>query len=475
MCTSCTGERLPIRDTYYFLLRIVSYFSKVLILRHTSSISHIPTTGQDYTDGDSISGSTVVYNSNATAFIDTRAKASTHYYYKLFAYDASFNYASGVEISGGDSKADYDGDGLIEIYTAGMLNNTHHNLAGASYKTRGNAVGNANGCPASGCNGYELTANIDLLNLLDTNENQKIDTTTVSVVSKTHTVIDTSKDTSWVPIGDNSTGDDRSHFTGTFEGNNHTIANLWVSLSGRTINAGLFGVTDGMAIIRNVHVISGSIHSSGSPSSQSYSAGLVGWSTASLTITNCHFSGSGGVSSSGGSRSGGLVGLLHSTASLTISNSSFSGSGGLSANVVSSGLVGSFSHNVTITNSYFSGSSEFSGVASAGGLVGSFSHNVTITNSYFSGSSEFSGVASSGGLMGVFSGSSLMITNSYWNTDATQIAGGTNQSPKRAQGSSSTNPPNAVGLTLVQLQAMSGISGMYPDGLLSPTSGIGDA
>ena len=204
-------------------------FSKVLILRHTSSISHIPTTGQDYTDGDLIGGSTVVYNSNATAFIDTGAETSTHYYYKIFAYDASFNYASGVEISGGGSKADHDGDGLIEIYTAGMLNNTRHNLAGASYKTRGNAVGNANGCPASGCNGYELTANIDLLNLLDTNENRKIDTTTVAVVSKTHTVIDTSKDTSWVPIGDNSTDDAASRFTGIFEGNNHTIANLWVN------------------------------------------------------------------------------------------------------------------------------------------------------------------------------------------------------------------------------------------------------
>ena len=63
------------------------------------------------------------------------------------------------------------------------------------------------------------------------------------------TVIDTTADTSWMPIGDNSTNNDTTRFTGIFEGNNHTIANLWVNISSSTndIYAGLFGVTGGMS------------------------------------------------------------------------------------------------------------------------------------------------------------------------------------------------------------------------------------
>ena len=325
-------------------------FSKVLIVRNTSSIVDIPTTGRNYINADSMGSSSVVYNSNATAFLDTGARASTHYYYKIFAYDASFNYASGVEISGGGSKADHDGDGLIDIYTAGMLNKIRHNLAGESYKTSTQATGNVDGCPASGCNGYELTAHIDLLSLLDTNENRSIDTKDETVGAKTHEVIDTGagKDTSWVPIGNAS-----APFTSTFEGNNHTIANLWVNIASSTNNdvyAGLFGVTGGTVVIRNIGVVSGSIHASSS-SVHAISGGLVGSSLtgpgSSLTITNCSFAGSGGVSTSSTSASsdtGGLVGI--SNGSLMITNCHFSGSAGVSASYDGSsstgGLVGIF-------------------------------------------------------------------------------------------------------------------------------------
>ena len=251
--------------------------------------------------------------------------------------------------------ADSDGDGLIEIKDATMLNNMRYNLAGTSYKTSADDAGDANGCPASGCNGYELTADIDLLNLLDANNNGIIDTTTVSVAGKTHTVIDTStgQDKSWVPIGDNSTDSFESRFTGTFDGNGHTIKNLWINVSkgnsfdsrnGSTITlvvAGLFGMTDGMATIRNVGVTSGSVHSSATASSLGVAGGLVGVPNSSLTITNSYFSGSGGVSSSSStssdSYSGGLVGGSHSSfASLIITNSYFSGSGGVSSSSTSS-------------------------------------------------------------------------------------------------------------------------------------------
>ena len=56
--------------------------------------------------------------------------------------------------------ADPDGDGLIEIYTAEMLQNMRHDRAGASYKTSdgANVIGDSSGCPpvvngSGGCKG----------------------------------------------------------------------------------------------------------------------------------------------------------------------------------------------------------------------------------------------------------------------------------------------------------------------------------
>ncbi len=511
-------------------------FSKVLILRSESSISDAPTTGQDYASGVSIGASSVVYNSSETTFIDSEATASTHYFYKLFAYDMSFNYASGVEISGGGSKADHDEDGLIEIYTAEMLNNMRHNLAGTSYRSVKNGRPNSSGC-LSGCHGYELTANIDLLSLLDgigeigengyVAPNGEIDTTEESVDKNTDgdkddageriTVIDISMDTSWIPIATTN------NFTGTFDGNNHTIANLWMHSTLSTV--GLFGQVDGGASetvqIRNVEIISGSIYAD-LATAFNFVGGLVGLVYGSLTISECTFSGSGGVfSSSIQSRSGGLVGEVSASigTSLVIINSIFSGSAGVSSysskptntadsygsgglvgysgkslvimnsyvsgsgdissytkalHSASGGLVGYSKASLTIMNSYFNGSGEiFSysnhGLAnsSSGGLVGSSEGTLPITNSYFSGSGKISSFSiaiagsNSGGLIGNGFAASITITDSYWNTDAPQsvnVAERTLQD-KKARG-------NAVGmdgaLTLAQLK---NITGMHPDGL----------
>ncbi len=330
---------------------------------------------------------------------------------------------------------DADGDGLIEIKNAVMLDNMRHDLSGTSYKTKAQDLagedGNTDGCPAvvsgsGGCNGYELTADIDLLSLLDANGNGMIDTTMEGIdknadgdttdAGEQITVIDigTGKDKSWVPIGTVGTG---KSFTGTFEGNNHTIANLWMNSS--NVYTGLFGVTGGTVAIRNVGVISGLIHVS---SSNSGSGGLVGYSGSgsTLTITNSYFSGAGGVSSPySASYSGGLVGYSGSGSTLTITNSYFSGAGGVFSASGSGGLVGYSGSTLTITNSYFSGGGGVSSSNSSGGLVGVSESTLTITNSYFSGGGGVSSVSSSsnssGGLVG-YSGSmsTLIITNSYF-------------------------------------------------------------
>ncbi len=377
---------------------------------------------------------------------------------------------------------DPDGDGLIEIYTATMLDNMRHDRAGISYKTSANGDGDSRGCPlvdpddptTRRCKGYELAVDIDLFSLLDANKNGMIDIATVGVDKNgngntndegeqiTVIDIDNGKDRSWVPIGDGTT-----KFTGTFEGNGYTIANLWVN--GAFRRAGLFGETDGTVEIRNVGVISGSVHSSDSPSN---SGGLVGGTGGSLMIVNSYFSGFGGVSSS--FSSGGLVG--ETDGSLMIVNSYFSGSGGVSSSFSSGGLVGYVaSGSLMIVNSYFSGSGGVSVFSASflshfsGGLVGDSSGSLMIVNSYFSGlggvSSSTSSTSSpvSGGLVGSFASSSA-ITNSYWNTEAPQSVKGSPQSPKRAQGNAETDPSGTTGLTLEELQA---ISGTHPDGLPS--------
>jgi hypothetical protein len=72
-------------------------FYKVLILRKVSSaVADTPTEGTEYNVNDTIGESTVRYVGNGTNFTDTGLTNGTSYYYKIFAYDAYINYASGV-------------------------------------------------------------------------------------------------------------------------------------------------------------------------------------------------------------------------------------------------------------------------------------------------------------------------------------------------------------------------------------------
>ncbi len=93
--------------TFGDLLNVITWtnpadfdFSKVLILKNTSSIVDAPSAGEEYMVGGALIGtSRVVHNANSFDFSDSAAMAGTLYYYKIFAYDASHNYAAGVEIS----------------------------------------------------------------------------------------------------------------------------------------------------------------------------------------------------------------------------------------------------------------------------------------------------------------------------------------------------------------------------------------
>ena len=124
---------------------------------------------------------------------------------------------------------DSDGDGLIDIVTVEQLNNMRYNLYGTSYKTSDSAAGVTTGCPSSGCRGYELLNDLDFTGSRWVSGN------------------------GWTSIGGGHPG-----FAAEFEGNNHTISNLFVG-EGATYG-GLFGwLRSDTALVKNLTIKNASV------------------------------------------------------------------------------------------------------------------------------------------------------------------------------------------------------------------------
>lgn len=109
----------------------------------------------------------------------------------------------------------------------------------------------------------------------------------------------------WTPIGDNETKNTSSRFTGTFDGGEHTISELYVNKEGSDYQ-GLFGVVQG-GTVKNLTV-------KGTVKGGTNVAGIVGWSYNGI-VENCHSY----VEVSGTKYVGGIVGQ-NNTASCTVSN-----------------------------------------------------------------------------------------------------------------------------------------------------------
>ena len=262
---------------------------------------------------------------------------------------------------------DSDKDGLIEISNLAQLNAIGADLDGDGLSTSrfyASAFPNAMpgmGCPDTGCTGYELIANLDF----DTNGNGAPDAGDAYW----------NNGAGWIPIGHWDT-----RFTADFDGNNHTIANLYIDRSD-TDTVGLFGSISGSSIKR-VGLVSATV-------SGHYSVGsLVGYGYGSV-ITASYATGS---VRGGNSRVGGLIGRIdRGTIVSSYATSNVSGKQGATG-----GLVGYSSHYSTIIASYAMGS-VFGGYR-VGGLVGGNALYSTITASYATG--RVSGNRQVGGLVG---------------------------------------------------------------------------
>ncbi len=274
-----------------------------------------------------------------------------------------------------DRDYDADKDGLIEVSSLAQLAAISADLNGdgvspaPAYAAAFPDAMAGMGCPEAGCTGYELVADLDF----DTNGNGEADAGDAYW----------NDGAGWVPIGD------REHkFTADFDGNNYTVANLYINRSGADY-VGLLGYASGNTI-KQVGIVSAAVsggHGVG---------GLVGYSRGSTTISGSYATGS----VSGDNSVGGLVGYSsYSAISGSYATSSVSGQ---SYSV--GGLVGYSSYGA-ISDSYATGS--VSGRNSVGGLVGDNDRG-TISGSYATGS--VSGYDVVGGLAGDNSGT---ISGSY--------------------------------------------------------------
>ena len=345
---------------------------------------------------------------------------------------------------------DQDGDGLIEIYDLEGLNEIRYSLDGSGYKASADATTITQGCPESGCIGYELVKDLDF------NDDASYRTTSNKV---TWTVDDyeDDDDSGWQPIGTNL-----RLFTATFEGNHYTIANLMINRPA-TSGVGLFGsVRDGHII--NFGLLNIDIHG------YSDIGGLVG-SIVRGSITNSYATGAVEVSD-GNQYVGGLVGnnglgsiITNSYASVTVAATALDVGGlvgiNLGGSIISSyatgdvtvpldvrgvgrvgGLVGQNDRDSHIINSYATGA--VAGNSSVGGLVGQNGRGSRITNSYATG--MVTGNGDTGGLVGVNSASE--VTASYWDTITSGIEtseGGDGRTTAELQS------PTAAGMTSMEI------------------------
>lgn len=192
-------------------------------------------------------------------------------------------------------------------------------------------------------------------------------------------------------------GTETDSYTGTFNGNNHSISGLTVNGSDA---AGLFGYVKG-ATIQNINLCDSKITatSDGGNNIYTYAGGIVGFATSAAKIENCSTN---NIKIEAGSRHiGGIIG--YGKDSTRISNCTNTSSLAGTYNV---GGIAGYLEDSSITNSGNSGdlpAPQASG--SVGGIVG-FTRNGQISTCYNTGEITDGSDANVGGIVGMSEASS---------------------------------------------------------------------
>ena len=256
--------------------------------------------------------------------------------------------------SGSTGAVDSDHDGLIEITSLRQLDWMRNDLKGQSLNDGAGNV-SSEGCPNTGCNGYELNANLNF----DTNGD--------GVIDQNDDYYNEGK--GWMPIGSYA-----EPFAANFEGNNHVIRNLYINRDASDPDTageyvGLFGYVEsliGIIHVRNIKLDGALFHVSGFNNT----GGLAGAVHKYVQVVNASAKGS----ITGLINTGGLIGAAIDDVEISRSND-----GSNVAGIISTGgLVGAAANNTQIKDSQTS--STVSGKGNTGGLVGNADQDVLIRN-----------------------------------------------------------------------------------------------
>ncbi len=205
----------------------------------------------------------------------------------------------------------------------------------------------------------------------------------------------------WIAIGDSI-----NPFTGTFDGNWHTIRNLYTT-GGSYDYIGLFGVLGDPLDEAEPFVVKNLLLENVDVGSPYYSGGLAGMAFAG-TVENCGVTGS----VSGWTNVGGLIGMVSTKTEIrrcfmkgSVEGYDFVG-----------GLVGAI-YATSILNSYALADVEATTTA-CGGLAG-YAHQLTVGDSYAAGAVTAPG-GDAGGLIGK-TGDDVTVVDSYYDADVSGV------------------------------------------------------
>ncbi|PSP31914.1 hypothetical protein BRC64_08435 [Halobacteriales archaeon QH_10_67_22] len=219
-------------------------------------------------------------------------------------------------------------------------------------------------------------------------------------------------------------GDSRADFTGTFDGQNHTISGLSIRRDG-TSSVGLFAEIEESATARDVRLTDATVSGdqrvgglagtlggkavgigvSGEVSGTSKIGGIAGNTLEESLITESFAT----ANVEGEGKIGGLVGKTRGAVLRSYATGAVSGSftvGGLIGEMASSGP--------SVRNSYATGS--VSGRTTVGGLVGEIGRTGSLTKSYASG--PVSGSEDVGGVVGI---GGNYVSDAYWNVETAGV------------------------------------------------------
>ena len=297
--------------------------------------------------------------------------------------------------SGQPGDYDIDDDRLIEIANLEQLDAVRHDLNGdgspdlnngeADYFRAFPGATSGLGCPAGGCEGYELTRNLDF-----------DDPSSYASGSVDRGWSEGERGEGWLPIASHF-----ERFTSTLEGNGHAIANLFIERDLESV--GLFAEIGSTGSVRQLGLVDVDVRG------RLRVGALAGGSDGALVA--CYATGS----VSGTQRVGGLVGangddtgtIVDSYVTTSVSGNSTVGglAGGNWNTIVGSHATGNVSGTRTVGGlaGWNSGpigtsyaTSNVYGTFSVGGLVGNNNIGGIITSSYAAGNVAGGGLRAGG-------------------------------------------------------------------------------